>query len=66
MIPKELRDRLGLAPGDVEVHAEGAGLRVEPVVGERLEERAGRLVVPATAARLTDEDIRKLRESDQR
>jgi len=38
VIPKVLRDRLGLGPGAVEVHADGAGLRVEPVAAESLEE----------------------------
>jgi AbrB family looped-hinge helix DNA binding protein len=66
VIPKILRDRLGLRPGDVEVSADGAGLRVEPLASDDLTEVAGRLVIPAGGDPLTDEDVRALRESDQR
>jgi AbrB family looped-hinge helix DNA binding protein len=66
VIPKALRDRLGLVPGEVEVVADGAALRVEPVTGESLERRRGRLVIPAADAPLTDEDVRDLRDADQR
>ncbi|WP_156166322.1 AbrB/MazE/SpoVT family DNA-binding domain-containing protein [Mycobacterium haemophilum] len=31
VIPKPLRDHLGLQPGEVEVTADGAGLRMEPL-----------------------------------
>lgn len=50
VIPKPLRDRLGLAPGVVEVVADGTGLRVEPLAAESLEERQSRLVIPANWA----------------
>lgn len=66
VIPKPLRDRLGLRPGKVEVHADGSGLRVEPVSTDHLVERAGRLVVPAAGGALDDEDVRLLRDSDRR
>lgn len=66
MIPKPLRDRLGLAPGEVEVFSDGAGLRVEPIADETLEERNGRLVVPASGAVIDDDMIRALRDADQR
>ena len=65
VIPKQLREHLGLRPGEVEIHAEGAGLRYEPIAHDRLVERAGRLVVPATGATVTDEDVRKLRDFAQ-
>lgn len=66
VIPKILRDRVGLQPGDVEVTADGTGLRVEAVPGEGLEERAGRLVIPATGAAIGDDDVRSLRDADQK
>src|SRR4051794_33085644 len=46
VIPKSLRDRLGLVPGPVEVGADGAALRVEAIAEDGLEDRDGRLVIP--------------------
>lgn len=66
MIPKALRDRLGLRPGVVEVVADGSGLRVEPLAGDDLEERGGRLVIPAAGAAISDDDVRSLRDADRR
>ena len=66
MLPKPLRDRVGLQPGEVEVFADGAGLRVEAIAGEDLEERDGRLVVPPSGVAIDDEMIRALRDADQR
>jgi hypothetical protein len=61
-----LRDRLGLHAGEVEVTADGTGLRVEPVAGEGLEERSGRLVIPPSGVRFGDSEVRALRDADQR
>lgn len=66
VIPKRLRDDLGLRPGEVEVHADGAGLRVEPLTGDSLHERDGRLVIPAAGAEVDDELVRALRDAGQR
>lgn len=66
VIPKALRDRLGLRPGVVEVTADGSSLRVEPLAGNDLEDRDGRLVVPASGAVIGDDDVRSLRDADQR
>ena len=66
VLPKPLRDRVGLQPGEVEVYADGAGLRVEAIAGDDLEEREGRLVVPASGATIDDDLIRALRDADQR
>ena len=66
VIPKQLRDRLGLGPGVVEVVADGAALRVEPLAAESLDERGGLLVIPATGAGLDDEAVQALRHADQR
>lgn len=67
VIPKPLRDRLGLRPGTVEVTVDGAALRVEPIAGDELErDSSGRLVVPPTGTPLSDADVRALRDADQR
>ena len=66
VIPKALRDHLGLRPGEVEVTADGAGLRVEPLADGPLEERDGRLVIPAGGANVDDALVRALRDADQR
>jgi AbrB family looped-hinge helix DNA binding protein len=58
VIPKQLRDQVGMQAGPVEVTVDGAALRVEPVAGEELAEENGRLV--------TDEMVRALRDADQR
>lgn len=66
MIPKSLRDAVGLGPGVVEVRADGAGLHVEAVAGDSLVERGGRLVIPAGGVDVTDDTVRALRDADQR
>jgi AbrB family looped-hinge helix DNA binding protein len=66
VIPKRLRDHIGLRPGEVEVTVDGTGLRVEPLAGESLVERDGRLVIPAAGARIDDDLVRALRDAGQR
>lgn len=66
VIPKQLRDRLSLTPGEVEVEADGADLRVRPVADDALDEQDGWLLVPASGTSVTDEDVRQLRDADQR
>jgi AbrB family looped-hinge helix DNA binding protein len=66
VIPKSLRDRLGLRAGAVEVTVDGTALRVEPVADDKLETRAGRLVIPKSGLTISDKDVRSLREADQR
>jgi len=66
VIPKRLREEVGLRPGEVEVSAYGAGLRVEPLTGEGLEERGGRLVIPVSGAQVDDNLVRALRDAGQR
>jgi AbrB family looped-hinge helix DNA binding protein len=66
VIPKQLRERLGLRPGLVEVHADGTGIRVEPIAAESLEEQDGWLVIPASGTVVDDELVRALRDGDQR
>lgn len=66
VIPKLLRENLGLQPGEVEVTADGAALRVEPIADDSLEEREGLLVIPASGVEITDELVRSLRDAGQR
>jgi AbrB family looped-hinge helix DNA binding protein len=66
VIPKRLRDHIGLLPGEVEVTVDGAVLRVEPPAGESLDERDGRLVIPPAGARIGDDLVRALRDAGQR
>ncbi len=66
MIPKRLRDQVGLQAGPVEVTVDGAGLRVEPVAGEELAEEDGHLVIPSAGLTITTEMVRELRYADQR
>jgi AbrB family looped-hinge helix DNA binding protein len=66
VIPKPLRDQVGLAPGEVELSAHGATLRIEPVHDDTLVEEDGFLVVPASGVPIDDELVRSLRHADQR
>lgn len=65
MIPKALRDRLGLRPGIVEVVADGNGIRVEPAAAENLQERDGRWVIPASGTFIDDDVVAALRDADR-
>jgi AbrB family looped-hinge helix DNA binding protein len=66
VIPKPLRDRLGLVAGEVEVTADGAALRVEPVAREDVVRKGRWTIVPLTGDEIGDELVRSLRDADQR
>jgi AbrB family looped-hinge helix DNA binding protein len=66
VIPKALRDSVGLVPGEVEVTVDGAGLHIEPLADDRLEEEDGLLVIPAADVTVSDTFVRTLRDADQR
>ena len=66
VLPKPLRDRIGLRAGAVNVVVDGAGLRIEPISGDDVEERDGRLVVPPSGAPIDDALVQALRDADQR
>ena len=66
VIPKALRDSLGLVPGEVEVTADGAGLHIEPLATDDLEEEDGLLVIQAADVTIGDDLVRTLRDADQR
>jgi AbrB family looped-hinge helix DNA binding protein len=65
VIPKPLRDELGLRPGEVEVTSDGAALRIEPLASGHLVEERGRLVIPAAGVAVDDALVRALRLADQ-
>ncbi len=66
VIPKALRDHLGLWPGEVELTADGAALRMVPVHEDTLAEADGRLVIPASGTSIDDELVQTLRDADRR
>jgi AbrB family looped-hinge helix DNA binding protein len=66
VIPKPLRDRLGLVPGEVEVAADGNALRVESLASEDLQEEDGRLVIAAAGVQINDDSVRSFRDSEQK
>ena len=66
VIPRQLRDRVGIAPGEVEITVDGAAVRIEPVAGEGLVEVGGRLVIPASGIAVGDALVRELRDADRR
>ena len=66
VIPKALRDSLGLVPGEVEVTPDGAGLHIEPLADDQLQDEDGLLVIPAADVAVSDELVRTLRDADQR
>jgi AbrB family looped-hinge helix DNA binding protein len=66
VIPKTLRDGLGLVPGEVEVTPDGAGLHIEPLADDHLDVEDDLLVIPAAGAAVSDDLVRMLRDADQR
>lgn len=66
VIPKSLREQVGLSPGPVEIDVDGAALRIEPVAEVDLIERDGWLVIDAHDLVITDDDVRALRDAGQR
>ncbi|HYB45775.1 MAG TPA: AbrB/MazE/SpoVT family DNA-binding domain-containing protein [Streptosporangiaceae bacterium] len=66
VIPKALRDSLGLGPGEVELTADGAGLHIEPIADDRLQDEDGLLVIPVGGTAVDDDLVRALRDANQR
>jgi AbrB family looped-hinge helix DNA binding protein len=67
VIPKPLRDAVGMQEGEVELFQEGSGIRIEPVTEDSLAEEDGRLVIPASGEQvITDDDVRALRDAGRR
>lgn len=66
VIPKPLRDEVGLTAGEVELTSDGAAVRIEPIAGAEVVDRDGRLVIPRTGHTLTPEVVETMRRADQR
>lgn len=66
VIPKALRDEVGIRAGEVDIVVDGASLRIEVEPQGRLIERDGMLLLDGVGAALTDADVRELRLADQR
>jgi AbrB family looped-hinge helix DNA binding protein len=66
VIPRTLRDRIGLAGGgEVEVELDGAAIRIEPVSGSALREAGGLLVIPSTGTPIDGTLVRELIDADR-
>jgi len=66
VIPKPLRDSVGLRPGVVEVRAEGTGIRIDVPGEESLGARGRRLVIPPSGTSIDDDTVRSLRDAGQK
>ncbi|MGY6502347.1 MAG: AbrB/MazE/SpoVT family DNA-binding domain-containing protein [Acidimicrobiales bacterium] len=67
VIPKSLRDALGIHEGEVELSHDGTGIRIEPVTDHTLSEEGERLVIPASGDHVvTDDDVIALRDAGRR
>ena len=66
VIPRSLRDRIGLAGGgDVELELDGAAVRISPVSGSDLREDGGLLMIPAAGTPITGAAVRELIDADR-
>jgi AbrB family looped-hinge helix DNA binding protein len=66
VIPRALRDRIGLAGGgEVELELDGAAVRIEPVSGGNLREDGDLLVIPAAGTPITGAAVRELIDADR-
>jgi AbrB family looped-hinge helix DNA binding protein len=65
VVPKQLRDAVGLVPGEVEMVVDGSGIRIDPAPGSGFVEQGGRWVIDDDV-QLSDDDVRTLRFGDQK
>ena len=66
VVPKSLRDAVGMTAGPVEVHVEGTRIVIEPLAEETLVDKGGLRVIPASGEVLTDDMVRDLLEDGRR
>jgi hypothetical protein len=66
VIPRALRDRIGLAGGgEVELELDGAAVRIAPISGSAMREEAGLLIIPAAGTPITRAATRELIDADR-
>ena len=66
MVPKSLREQLGITAGEVEISVDGAAIRIESVAADELVESVGLLLLPSGGPELDSDAVRELRLADQR
>ncbi|MGC8514232.1 MAG: AbrB/MazE/SpoVT family DNA-binding domain-containing protein [Acidimicrobiales bacterium] len=66
VIPKALRDRVGLHAGEVEIDVDGAAVRIEPVASGAVDRRDGWLAIPSSGRVLTSDEVSGLRYGNHR
>lgn len=66
VVPKSIREQLGITEGIVEVSIDGTAVRIEPVADDSVEAEGNWLVVPASGESLSAEQVRDLRDTGQR
>ena len=64
-MPKALREQVGMVEGEVEVFADGAGIRIEPVASGGVIDKDGILML-AQGFDMSPEELREFRLADQR
>ena len=62
VVPKSLRDAIGMTAGPVDVHVEGTRIVIEPISDDTLIDKGNLRVIPASGSVITDEIVRDLLE----
>jgi AbrB family looped-hinge helix DNA binding protein len=66
VIPRSLRNRIGLAGGgQVDIELDGAAIRIEPVAGSVLREDGDLLFIPAMGTPIDGALVRELIDGDR-
>lgn len=66
VIPRAIRDRVGMRAGPVDLTVDGSAIRIEPVTEDAVVERGGRAMIPRSGVDVDDDLVRALRDADQR
>ena len=66
VVPKALRQSIGLTAGEVELAVDGDAIRITPVSRSTVAEIGGRVVIPAEGQTIDDDMVRALKDVDQR